>query len=101
MKIRYAWPYADLGRLLARGRLRQGIAWFYRAVRNDPASPYARYNYAKALFRNGATFEVKQELIEAIKLDPGYGDAYYLLARYYQRKVNRSLQKKPSRSSKK
>src|SRR5215831_12785002 len=86
LKIRYAWPYADLGRLLVNeGDYDRGIAWLYRAVRNDPASPYARYNYARALFRDGATFEVKQELMEAIKLDPGYGDAYYLLARYYQR----------------
>ncbi len=94
MKVRYAWPYADLGRLLVNeGDYDRGIAWLYRAVRNDPASPYARYNYAKALFRNGATFEVKQELMEAIKLDPGYGDAYYLLARYYQRTGESQLAK--------
>ena len=86
MKLRYAWPYADLGRLLVNEEdYDRGIGWLYRAVRNDPESPYARYHYAKALFRNGATFEVKQELMEAIKLDPGYGDAYYLLARYYQK----------------
>jgi len=86
LKIRYAWPYADLGRLLVNeDDYDRGIGWLYRAVRNDPASPYARYNYAKALFRKGASFEVKQELMEAIKLDPGYGEAYYLLARYYQK----------------
>ena len=94
LKIRYAWPYADLGSLLVNeGDYDRGIGWLYRAVRNDPASPYARYNYAKALFRNGATFEVKQELIEAIRLDPGYGDAYYLLARYYQRTGESQLAK--------
>jgi tetratricopeptide (TPR) repeat protein len=85
-KIKYAWPYSDMGRLLVgEDDYERGIGWLYRAVRNDPASPYARYHYAKALFRKGATFEVKQELFEAIKLDPGYGDAYYLLARYYQK----------------
>jgi protein O-GlcNAc transferase len=85
-KIQYAWPYADLGRLLvSQDDYERGVSWLYRAVRNDPGSPYARYHYAKALFRKGATFEVKQELFEAIRLDPGYGDAYYLLARYYQK----------------
>ncbi|HEV2665742.1 MAG TPA: tetratricopeptide repeat protein, partial [Blastocatellia bacterium] len=94
MKIIYAWPYSDLGRLLVNeGDYDRGIGWLYRAVRNDPASPYARYNYTKALFRNGATFEVKQELMEAIKLDPGYGDAYYLLARYYQKTGESQLAK--------
>ena len=93
-KIQYAWPYADLGRLLvAEDDYERGIGWLYRAVRNDPASPYARYHYAKALFRKGATFEVKQEALEAIKLDPGYGDAYYLLARYYQKTGEAQLAK--------
>lgn len=86
LKIRYAWPYADLGRLMVNeGDDERGIGWLYRAVRNDPGSPYAHYHFAKALFRKGASFEVKQELLEAIKLDPGYGEAYYLLARYYQK----------------
>lgn len=94
MKVRYAWPYADLGRLLVNeDDYDRGVGWLYRGVRNDPESPYARYHYAKALFRNGATFEVKQELMEAIKLDPGYGDAYYLLARYYQKTGEKQLAK--------
>jgi superkiller protein 3 len=94
LKIRYAWPYADLGRLLVNeDDYDRGIGWLYRAVRNDPASPYARYHYAKALFRKGASFEVKQELMEAIKLDPGYSDAYYLLARYYQKTGEEQLAK--------
>jgi superkiller protein 3 len=94
LKARYAWPYADLGRLLVNeDDYDRGIGWLYRAVRNDPASPYARYNYAKGLFRKGPSFEVKQELLEAIKLDPGYGDAYYLLARYYQKTGEEQLAK--------
>jgi tetratricopeptide (TPR) repeat protein len=94
LKIRYAWPYADLGRMLINENdYDRGVGWLYRAIRNDPESPYARYHYAKSLFRNGATFEVKQELMEAIKLDPGYGDAYYLLARYYQKTGQRQLAK--------
>jgi tetratricopeptide (TPR) repeat protein len=94
MKISYAWPYADLGRLLVNeDDYDRGVGWLYRAIRNDPESPYARYHYAKALFRNGATFEVKQELMAAIKLDPGYGDAYYLLARYYQKTGEKQLAK--------
>lgn len=93
-KIRYAWPYADLGRLLVgEDDYERGLGWLYRAVRNDPASPYAHYHYAKALFRKGASFEVKQEVLEAIKLDPGYGDAYYLLARYYQKTGEEQLAK--------
>lgn len=85
-QARYAWPYAEMGRLLCNeGEEARGLGWLYRAVRHDPASPYAHYHYAKALFRRGATEEVKQALLSAIKLDPGYGDAYYLLARYYQK----------------
>jgi tetratricopeptide (TPR) repeat protein len=92
MKVRYAWPLADLGRLLVNeGDYDRGVGWLYRAIRNDPESPYARYHYARALFRQGATFEVKQELMEVIKLDPGYGDAYYLLARYYQKTGEKNL----------
>jgi tetratricopeptide (TPR) repeat protein len=93
-QARYAWPYAELGRLLCNeGDAERGLGWLYRAVRHDPASPYARYHYAKALFRQGATAEVKQELLAAIKLDPGYGDAYYLLARYYQKTGEAQLAK--------
>lgn len=93
-KLRYAWPYADLGWLLINeGAYDRGIGWLYRALRNDPESPYAHYQYAKALFRKGATFEVKQALMEALKLDPGYGDAYYLLARYYQKNGAEQLAK--------
>ncbi len=94
LKVRYAWPYADLGRLLVNeDDYDRGVGWLYRAIRNDPASPYARYHYPKALFRRGASFEVKQEALEAIKLDPGYGDAYYLLARYYQKTGEEQLAK--------
>jgi superkiller protein 3 len=94
LKVRYAWPYSDLGRLLVNeDDYDRGIGWLYRAVRNDPTSPYARYHYAKGLFRKGASFEVKQELMEAIKLDPGYGDAWYLLARYYQKTGEEQLAK--------
>ena len=94
LKVRYAWPYADLGRLLVNeDDFDRGVGWLYRAIRNDPESPYARYQYAKALFRKEATSEVKQELTEAIRLDPGYSDAYYLLARYYQKTGAKELAK--------
>ncbi len=86
LKVRYAWPYAELGKLLTNGDdYERGIGWLYRAVRNDPESPYAHYGYAKALFRKEASPEVKAELLTALKLDPGYGDALYLLARFYQK----------------
>jgi tetratricopeptide (TPR) repeat protein len=85
-KIRYAWPYAELGKILTNeDDYERGVGWLYRAVRNDPNSPYAHYGYAKALFRKAASYEVKEELLSALKLDPGYGDALYLLARYYQK----------------
>ena len=86
LKVRYAWPYTELGKLLTNGDdYERGLGWLYRGVRNDPASPYAHYGYAKALFRKGASHEVNDELLTALKLDPGYGDALYLLARYYQK----------------
>jgi tetratricopeptide (TPR) repeat protein len=86
LKVRYAWPYTELGKLLTNGdEYERGIGWLYRGVRNDPDSPYAHYGYAKALFRKEASPEVKDELLTALKLDPGYGDALYLLARYYQK----------------
>ncbi len=86
LKIRYAWPYAELGKLLTNeDDYERGVDWLYRAVRNDPDSPYAHCGYAKALFRKSSSREVKDELLMALKLDPGYGDALYLLARYYQK----------------
>jgi tetratricopeptide (TPR) repeat protein len=85
-KIRYAWPFTDLGRLFANaGEYERGVGWLYRAVRNDPASPHAWYGYAKVLFQKEASPEVKAALTEAIRLDPGYSEAYYLLARFYQK----------------
>lgn len=91
-KIRFAWPFADLGRrLVNEGQFERGIGWLYRATRNDPASPQAYYEYAKALFQKGATPEVKRALEEAIRLDPGYSEAYYLLARYYVKAGEKQL----------
>jgi tetratricopeptide (TPR) repeat protein len=85
-RIRYAWPFADLGqRLVKDGEYENGLGWLYRATRNDPGSPHAWYGYAKALFQKEATAEVKDALLAAIKLDPGYSEAHYLLARYYQK----------------
>jgi len=62
-------------------------------VRNDPASPHALYHYAKALFQKDPSAEVKQAVQEAIRLDPGYSEAYYLLARYYQKTGEAQLAK--------
>jgi tetratricopeptide (TPR) repeat protein len=85
-RVRYSWPFADLGRrLVNEGEREQGLGWLYRATRNDPDSPHAWYGYAKALFQAEASPEVKDALFAAIKLDPGYTDAFYLLARYYQK----------------
>ncbi len=84
-RIRYAWPFTDLGkRLLNDGEYERALGWLYRAIRNDPSSPHAKYHYAKALFQKGASAEVKETLQAAIQLDPGYSEAWYLLARYYQ-----------------
>jgi len=48
------------------------------------------YEYARALFHKGPLPEIEKTLIEAVRLDPGYTDAYYLLARYY-RKSDKNL----------
>jgi tetratricopeptide (TPR) repeat protein len=94
LKVRYAWPFTELGEhLVNEGDYERGLGWLYRAIRNDPASPHARYNYAKALFQKGLSSEIKETLLEAVRLDPGYSDAYYLLARYYQRSGERDLAK--------
>lgn len=90
-QLRYAWPFADLGRQLAdAGDLDAAIDWLSRAIHNDPACPKAYYEYARALFHKGPLPEIETTLIEAVRLDPGYTDAYYLLARYY-RKSDKSL----------
>jgi tetratricopeptide (TPR) repeat protein len=86
LKIRYSWPFTDLGEwLINEGEYERGVGWLYRATRNDPKSPHAWYHYAKALFQKEPSFEVKEALLVAIGLDPGYSEAYYLLARYYQK----------------
>jgi predicted Zn-dependent protease len=84
--IHYAWPFADLGRALNdEGKTDKAIEWISRGIRNDPACPKTYYEYARTLFRRSAGSEVKRALIEAVRLDPGYSDAYYLLARYYRK----------------
>jgi tetratricopeptide (TPR) repeat protein len=94
LKIRYAWPFTSLGeRLVNEGEYERGLGWLYRAIRNDPGAPHARYHYAKALFQKGLSPEIKETLLEAIRLDPGYSDAFYLLARYYQKSGERDRAK--------
>jgi tetratricopeptide (TPR) repeat protein len=63
----------------------RALALLSRGIRNDPAVPRHIYQYAPALFQRGPGPEVRQSLLEAIRLDPAYGDAYYLLSRYYQK----------------
>jgi tetratricopeptide (TPR) repeat protein len=93
-KLHYAWPFTGLGELLVNeGDYERGVGWLYRATRNDPKSPHAWYHYAKALFQKQPDFEVKEALLVAISLDPGYSEAYYLLARYYQRTGEERLSK--------
>jgi tetratricopeptide (TPR) repeat protein len=90
-QIRYAWPFADLGRQLAdAGDLDAAIEWLSQGIRHDPACPKVYYEYARALFHKGPLPEVEKALFEAVRLDPGYTEAYYLLARYY-RKADRNL----------
>jgi tetratricopeptide (TPR) repeat protein len=94
LKVRYAWPFTDLGEwLINEGEYERGVGWLYRATRNDPKSPHAWYHYAKALFQKEPSFEVKEALFVAIGLDPGYSEAYYLLARYYQKTGEEKLAK--------
>lgn len=82
--VNYGWPFADLGDLLAlKGDYEGGLSWAYRGTRNDPSQPYVHYVYARVLMNKEATPEVEQELNKAIKLDPGYTQAYYVLGRYY------------------
>ncbi|MCI0663795.1 MAG: tetratricopeptide repeat protein [Acidobacteria bacterium] len=93
-KVRYAWPFTDLGKwLINEGDYEKGVGWLYRATRNDPQSPHAWFHYAKALFQKEPNFEVKEALFVAIRLDAGYSDAYYLLARYYQKTGEAQLAK--------
>ena len=82
--VSYGWPFADLGDLLAlMGDYDGGLSWVYRGTRNDPSQPYVHYVYARVLMNKEPTPEIEQELNKAIKLDPGYTQAYYLLGRYY------------------
>jgi tetratricopeptide (TPR) repeat protein len=82
--VSYGWPFADLGDLLAlKGDYDNGLSWGYRGTRNDPSLPYVHYVYARILMNKDMIPEVEQELNKAIKLDPGYTQAYYLLGRYY------------------
>lgn len=94
-KVAYGWPFVDLGDLLVvQGDFEGGLAWVYRGTRNDPDLPYTHYVYARTLMRKEASFEVEDSLLRAIKLDPGYTEAYYLLGRYYSRMGDKERAKK-------
>jgi tetratricopeptide (TPR) repeat protein len=83
-RINYGWPFSALGEMFTmQGDFERGLSWHYRAIRNDPTLPYTHFSYASALLKKEANFEVEQELQRAVKLDPGYTEAYYLLGRYY------------------
>jgi tetratricopeptide (TPR) repeat protein len=83
-KLQFGWPFADLGDLLSmQGDLQSALSWAYRGTRNDPALPYTHYVYALILLKQEPTAEVEQSLQRALKLDPGYAQAYFLLGRYY------------------
>lgn len=85
-KISYAWPFAEIGRALSdAGETQQALEWLARGINNDPTSPKIYYEYACALFQMGPTARVKEAALKAIRLDPGYAEAYYLLARYYRK----------------
>jgi len=64
---------------------RKAIEIVERGKRNDPTLPYTHFAYGRAVLRRETTPEVEQALQHAIKLDPGYTDAYYVLARYYSK----------------
>lgn len=85
-KVRYGWPFADYGEMLInQGKVDNGLGWLYRATRNDPALPYVHLKYANGLLKKENSIEIEQALKEAIRLDPSYGEAYYLLGRYYNK----------------
>jgi tetratricopeptide (TPR) repeat protein len=85
-RIRYGWAYADLGELLvSQEQYTDGVGWLYRGVRNDPNLPYTHFKYAGALLKQEVTAEVESELKSAIRLDPAYAEAYYVLGRYYSK----------------
>lgn len=82
---KYGWPFTDLGDILiTEGEYGDGLGWLYQAVRNDPDLPYSRYKYASGLMKEAPTAEVEEQLLTAVRLDPGYTEAFYLLGRYYQ-----------------
>ena len=39
-------------------------------------APKANYEYARALLHKGPVSEIEKSLIDAVRLDPGYTDAY-------------------------
>lgn len=91
-RISFGWPFSDYGELLiTQGQFEEGLKWLYSGIRNDPDLPYTHFKYASALFKKDATIEVETELKKAIELDPGYAEAYYILANYYRKTGNREL----------
>jgi predicted Zn-dependent protease len=91
-EVRYGLPYADLGRQLAdAGELDRAVDWLSRGMRNDPACPRVYYEYARTLFQGGTEPGIEKALLQALRLDPGYTEAYYLLGRYYSKLGNRQF----------
>lgn len=85
--LKYGWAYADLGQMLVNeGEFQSGLGWLYRGMRNDPSLPYTHFSFASVLLRqHELSVEIELALKQALELDPGYSEAYYLLGRYYAR----------------
>jgi tetratricopeptide (TPR) repeat protein len=88
--VSFGWPFSDLGEILiTQDSFDEGLNWLYSGVRNDPDLPYVHFKYASALFKKETNLEVESELLKAIELDPGYTEAYYILANYYRKTGDR------------
>ncbi|MBW1981585.1 MAG: tetratricopeptide repeat protein [Deltaproteobacteria bacterium] len=84
MKKKRAERYVNEGVLALRGRdPNLALERFLKALKDDPENPYVHYNIAIAYWAKRDTAKAKLHFEEAIRLKPGYSEAYNNLGVIY------------------
>ncbi|MGC2404624.1 MAG: tetratricopeptide repeat protein [Acidobacteriaceae bacterium] len=85
------WPLIDYGAFLEGQDLTKASAVLRDALQMDPANATANYELGRTMQRLGRDAEAEHYLAGAIKLDPDYTSAYWILSTLTRKRGDRAL----------